>query len=270
MASKSPKHRYVGANISAEVESKRLHALEEMGDPHTRHRLEQLGIRSGWRCLEVGAGRGSVALWMAERVGPSGRVVATDIDPRFLTALDTPRLEVRQHDVLERDFEPAHYDLVHCRALLMHLSSPDLAIRRMAAAVRPGGWLFMEEGDFGAWGAVDPAHPGAAAFDRATRAVWDTLHRLEVMDVRFGRRLSTLIEQLGWGDADHEARLRVSRGGDTVGRFWAVTFSSMRSSPLVDAAAITPSELETTLQLLDDPGFAFIGPIPFSAWCRKP
>ncbi|HMJ55278.1 MAG TPA: class I SAM-dependent methyltransferase [Polyangiaceae bacterium] len=270
MASKITKRRYVAADVPAEVEGKRLHALEEIGDPRTRQRLELLGICTGWRCLEVGAGRGSVALWMAERVGPTGQVVAVDIDPRFLTTLDHPGLEIREHDVLERDFETAHYDVVHCRALLMHLSSPDLAIRRMAAAVRPGGWLFMEEGDFGAWGAVEPAYPGAAAFERATRAVWDTLHRLEVMDVRFGRRLSTLVDQLGWNDADHEARLRVSYGGDTVGRFWAVTFSSMRASPLVDAAAVTREDLDTTLRLLDDPGFAFLGPIPFSAWCKRP
>jgi SAM-dependent methyltransferase len=270
MASKITRHLYIAANLPAEVEGKRLSALEEMGDPRTRQRLEQLGIRPGWRCLEVGAGRGSVARWMAERVEPSGHVVAADIDPRFLTAIDTPGLEVRQHDVLERDFEPGHYDVVHCRALLMHLSSPDLAIRRMAAAVRPGGWLLMEEADFGAWGAVDPDYPGATAFDRATRAVWDTLHRLEVMDVRFGRRLSTLVEQLGWQEADHDARLRVSHGADPVGRFWAVTLSSMRSSPLLDAAAITPGELATTLELLDDRSFAFLGPIPFCAWAKRP
>jgi SAM-dependent methyltransferase len=241
-----------------------------MGDPLTRQRLEQLGIRAGWRCLDVGAGRGSVAQWMAEQVAPSGRVVASDINPRFLTTLDHPCLDVRAHDVLESDFEQAHYDIVHCRALLGHLSSPELAIRRMAAAVRPGGWLFIEEADFGAWGAVDPDYPGAAVFDRATRAVWDTLHRLEVMDVRFGRRLSTLVDQLRWNDTDHDARLRVSHGGDKVGRFWAVTFSSMRSSPLLDAATVTPEELETALRLLVDPGFAFLGPIPFSAWCKRP
>lgn len=270
MASKSTKRRYVAADVPADIEGKRLHALEEMGDPRTRHRLELLGIRAGWRCLEVGAGRGSVARWMAERVGSSGHVVAADIDPRFLTAQDLPCLEIRAHDVLEGDFEPEHYDVVHCRALLLHLSSPELAIRRMAAAVRPGGWLFMEEGDFGAWGAADPEYPGAAAFDRATRAVWDTLHRLGVMDVRFGRRLSTLVDQLHWTDADHEARLRVSHGGDAVGRFWAVTFSTMRASPLVDAAAVTREELDATLRLLDDPDFGFLGPIPFSAWCKKP
>jgi SAM-dependent methyltransferase len=270
MASKITKGRYVAADVPAEVEGKRLHALEEMGDPRTRQRLESLGIRPGWRCLDVGAGSGSVARWMAEQVGPTGRVVAADINPRFLSASGTACLEVREHDVLERDFEPSHYDVVHCRALLLHLSSPELAIRRMAAAVRPGGWLLMEEADFGAWGAVDPLYPGAAIFERATRAVWETLHRLEVMDVRFGRRLSTLVDQLGWKDADHDASLRVSHGGDSVGRFWAVTFSSMRTSPLVEAAAITGDDLHTTLRLLDDPGFAFVGPIPFSAWCRKP
>jgi SAM-dependent methyltransferase len=270
MASKITKLRYIASDVPAEVEGKRLHALEAMGDPRTRHRLEALGIREGWRCLEVGAGHGSVARWMAERVGPSGKVVAADINPRFLSETDAPCLEVRQHDVLEGEFEEAHYDVVHCRALMGHLSSPEVAIRRMANAVRPGGWLFIEEGDFSAWGAVDPTYPGAAVFDRATRAVWDTLHRLEVMDPRFGRRLPMLMNQLGWDGMDYDARLRVSHGGDVVGRFWAVTFISMRTSPLVDAAAITKGDLDTSLRLLEDPNFAFIGPIPFSAWCKKP
>jgi SAM-dependent methyltransferase len=269
MASKSTRSRYVAADVPAEVEGRRLHALEEMGDPRTRQRLEQLGIGEGWRCLEVGAGHGSVAEWMAERVGPAGHVVATDINPRFLTTR-VPSLEIRQHDVLEADFEPAYYDIVHCRALLMHLSSPELAIRRMAAAVRPGGWLLMEEGDFSTWGAVDTAYPGATSFDRATRSVWETLHRLHVMDTRFGRRLSSYVDALGWKEADYEARLRVSHGGDKVARFWGVTFSSMRTSPLVDAAAINPADLDMTLRLLEDSAFAFLGPIPFSAWCKKP
>jgi hypothetical protein len=159
---------------------------------------------------------------------------------------------------------------VHCRALLMHLSSPELAIRRMASAVRPGGWLLMEEGDFSTWGAVDTAYPGATSFDRATRSVWATLHRLHVMDTRFGRRLSSYVDALGWKDADYEARLRVSHGGDKVARFWGATFSSLRTSPLVDAAAINAADLEMTLRLLEDPRFAFLGPIPFSAWCKKP
>src|SRR5688572_26889615 len=99
-----------------------LSLLEELFDPSTQHRLEGAGVAPGWRALEVGAGRGSIAAWLAERVGPEGRVVATDIDTSLLEALDEPRVEVLHHDVLADDFPADSFDLVHCRALLIHLA----------------------------------------------------------------------------------------------------------------------------------------------------
>jgi SAM-dependent methyltransferase len=87
-------------------------------------------------------------------------------NPRFLLGHGLPNLEVRRHNLLEDDLEPAHYDLVHCRALLMHLPDPIRALRRLVNAVRPGGWLLVEEADGSAsFGAADPGHPRAAGFD---------------------------------------------------------------------------------------------------------
>ena len=51
-------------------EDERLSLLEQLFDPTTRRRRAL--VRPGWRCLEVGAGRGSMAVWLAEQVGPSG------------------------------------------------------------------------------------------------------------------------------------------------------------------------------------------------------
>src|SRR5262249_13567684 len=156
--------------------------------PITTRRLTDLGVGPGWRCLDVGAGDGSVARWLADRVGPAGRVVATDLNPRFLGGHGLPNLEVRRHNILEDDLETAHYDLVHCRAPLMPLPDPLRALRRMVQAVRPGGWLLVEEADGSTCGAADPAHPRAARFDLGTRAVWAALKATGTMDVDFGRR----------------------------------------------------------------------------------
>jgi SAM-dependent methyltransferase len=52
---------------------------------------------------------------------------------------------VRRCDITVDDVEPASYDLVHSRFLLMHLDDPADALRRMAAALRPGGWFVAEE-----------------------------------------------------------------------------------------------------------------------------
>ena len=64
---------------------------------------------AGWRCLDVRAGSGSVATLLAHRVGPSGTVVAADIDLRFLTNLP-PNVEVRRHDITTSDMESKSYD----------------------------------------------------------------------------------------------------------------------------------------------------------------
>lgn len=74
--------QYVAAEVNADTESGRLRLLEVCRDPGTIGRLDRLGVSCGWRCLEVGAGHGSIARWLAERVGPTGSVLAADIDPR--------------------------------------------------------------------------------------------------------------------------------------------------------------------------------------------
>src|SRR5512140_775051 len=96
---------YVLADSPYELEIRRLRGLErELGPTTTRH-LAELGVAAGWRCLEVGAGAGGVARWLVDRVGPEGRVVATDIDPRFLDAERHPGLEIRRHDITADDLE---------------------------------------------------------------------------------------------------------------------------------------------------------------------
>jgi len=62
----------------------RFEAFATLFDPTTFRHLERLGIDSGRRCWEVGAGGTSVVSWLAEKVGPTGQVLATDIDTSLL------------------------------------------------------------------------------------------------------------------------------------------------------------------------------------------
>jgi tRNA A58 N-methylase Trm61 len=78
-----------------ELERRRLARMEEAFDPNTVRHLEALGVPDGGRCLEVGAGAGSIARWFSHKVGPKGRVVATDVEIDFLSHLNEPNLEVR-------------------------------------------------------------------------------------------------------------------------------------------------------------------------------
>jgi SAM-dependent methyltransferase len=125
----------------------RLGLLEDTFDVGTIRHLGDLGGSEGWHCLEVGEGGGSIAAWLCRRVGTTGRVLATDLDTRFLDDLEFPHLEVRRHDILAEDLPQAAFELVHTRALLCHLPQREQALSRMVAAVRPRGWILVEEPD---------------------------------------------------------------------------------------------------------------------------
>src|SRR5690242_10548404 len=126
----------------------RLAGLEAALDPGTRDLLTRLGIGPGWRCIEVGAGTGSIAAWLSESVAPDGEVVATDLDVDFLEGeAARPRLTVLKHDITSQDL-PSGFDLVHARYLVEWLPNKRRVLARMAAALRPGGVLLVEDPDF--------------------------------------------------------------------------------------------------------------------------
>jgi SAM-dependent methyltransferase len=122
----------------------RLRALEAVFDGGTFRRLAECGVGPGWRCLEVGAGAGSVATWLADRVGLDGSVLATDLDTTLLDDLVRPPLTVRRHNVMTDPLPEASFDLVHARLLLAWLPDPAGALRRLVTALKPGGWLVVK------------------------------------------------------------------------------------------------------------------------------
>jgi SAM-dependent methyltransferase len=100
--------------------TRRLRALEAVFGQASTRRLADLGVGAGWRCLEVGCGAGGVALWLAGRVGTTGRVLATDLDARFMTGREQPNLDVQKHDITTDAIEPGSFDLAHTRNVLAH------------------------------------------------------------------------------------------------------------------------------------------------------
>jgi SAM-dependent methyltransferase len=262
-------NRYLAKDSPDAFERERLALLTQFADPITTRRLTDLGVGPGWRCLDVASGDGSVARWLAGRVGSQGRVVATDLNPRFLGGHGLPNLEVRRHNILEDDLEAAHYDLIHCRALLTHLPDPIRALRRLVGTVRPGGWLLVEEaGGSASFGAADPGHARAAGFDRRSRALWAALKAAGTMDLDFGRRLPALLEGLGLRDLGHEGVTLTARGGDPMARFGQMTDKLVRDR-IVAAGVLTDADFDELSRAYEDPSFWFVGFTLFGTWGRR-
>lgn len=122
---------------------RRLTLLEQCFDAGTIRRLRCVGIQPGWRCLEAIAGAGSIARWLCSQVGPGGRVLAVDLDTRFLDQLDEPNLDVAPMDLRTDELPRDSFDLVHARGLLMHIPQRQQILDRLLAALRPGGVLLL-------------------------------------------------------------------------------------------------------------------------------
>ncbi len=251
-----------------DFEGERLQLLQQMLDPLTIQRFERLGVQKGWRCLEVGAGGGSVARWLAKQVGSQGKVVATDIETRLLDKTHEPNLEMRRHDILVDGLEQEYYDLAHTRAVLMHLSDPVQAVKKMAAAVRPGGWLFLEEFDWISFGAVDTGSPAAQTFNQKMETLAKTLQAVHVMDLYFGRHLRGLLEQLGFVDIDTEGITGISRGGDPLTQLQQMNLQ-LAGPPLIAAGVLSEEDVALLRQLFADPSFYYVDGTFFGVWGRR-
>jgi ubiquinone/menaquinone biosynthesis C-methylase UbiE len=137
-------HRYVFDNDSTHSDEQHR-CLAAAYDPITTQQLATTGVRAGWHCLEVGAGGGSVAHWLSASVAPGGTVLATDINPRHVRA--APGLTVARHDVVRDPLPERHFDLIHARLVLLHLPARLAVLDKLVRALKPGGWLQLDEFD---------------------------------------------------------------------------------------------------------------------------
>lgn len=136
--------RYTFDNATREA-AQQVRLLAEILDTHTTDVLVREGAATGWRCLDLGAGAGTVTRWLAEQVSPTGRVIAIDADPRHIESHDL--VDVRTADLRTTDLGRDTYDLVHARLLFMHLPQREDLLRRAVAALKPGGVIVVSDWD---------------------------------------------------------------------------------------------------------------------------
>jgi ubiquinone/menaquinone biosynthesis C-methylase UbiE len=245
----------------------RLAQLEAIWDPWTIRNLEKLQVKEGWHCLEIAGGGGSLAEWLCHRTGRSGHVVATDLQTHFLEALNASNLEVWRHDILSDPLPERQFDLVHARAVLTFLPRPAEAVTKMVAALKPGGWLLLEEPDY--ISAIhDPTmEPAAAALSKKG---WDALLRQlqsRGYDVGFGRRLYNDLAINGLADLQAEGFVAMQLGGNPSARFWKITFEQLQDEVL-EAGLLTKAEADDYRILLESANYRWLQPVMMSAWGR--
>lgn len=237
---------YLLDNARAEA-GVRFRALAALLDPATLRHLDDLGVAPGWRCWEVGAGGRGIPDGLVARVGPDGLVVATDIDTSWLEVGDRPpSLRVLRHDVgVDAPPEPGAFDVVHARLVLTHVPARDRALASMAAALRPGGYLLVEEADPGLQPLLCPdEHGPEQELANRLRHGFRALMAGRDADLAYGRTLPRRLRELGLVDVTADAFFPITAPACTA--LEIATVEQIRDR-LVDGGIATAADVDRHL-----------------------
>jgi SAM-dependent methyltransferase len=258
---------YLLDNQQAEART-RFDALATLFNPSTFRHIDALGIAGGWRCWEVGAGGPSVPSWLAARVGPAGQVLATDIDVSWMTAAAGAGCEVRRHDVGVEPPPDGGFDLVHSRLVLVHVPQRVTALAAMISALRPGGWLLVEEADPMMQPLVCPDESGPPhRLANKLKRDFRTLTAQRGVDLSYGRTLPRVLRDAGLVDVEADAFFPVT--GSACNLLEQATVAQIRDG-MVAAHLATNEEVDEHLDNVAV-GILDLATSPMiSGWGRKP
>jgi len=246
------------------AERARLNSLTALYDPTSLALCERLGLESGWRCLDVGAGTGTLAQFLAERVAPSGSVVALDIDTRFLDPLAGPHLEPVALDVSGQPLPTAEFDLVHARLLLEHLRDRDEVLASMIRATKPDGWVLVEDFD---WVTALVIDPPSDAHRRVAKAI-QSLFTRHGYDPHLGRSLPRRMRAAGLrGVGAHAQSIIVDADPMNGVPQWELLADQLAPALLV-AGLVGQKDLDAFHALLHDGDTVCFAPLMVSCWGR--
>lgn len=232
-------------------------------DHITTERLAATGVTDGWHCFEVGTGHGSVARWLAERVAPTGSVLAGDIAPGDVEP--HPNLTVVEHDIATDPLPAERFDLIVARMVLQHVPQRKAVLDKLITALKPGGWLQIDELDT----SYEPVllATDAAVYEKFLAA--KTAHmRSRGGDPEWGRKAPLAMRSAGLVDIDPRPHIGSRHAGSPeLGLQHNHTFH-LREGLL--AAGMTEAELIRVREVMRDPGFRASSSVLHSVQGRKP
>src|SRR5581483_1432574 len=258
--------RYVLDNAAPQTPA-RFSALGGLYDTTTIRHLEGIGVGHGWRCWEIGAGPGSIAQWLCDQVGPSGSVLATDIDTRFLDKSVRSNLTICRHDIVLDPLPANTFDLIHARLVLVHLPEREQVLDSMIVGLKPGGWLLTEEFDSLSQLASPERYPGEIALKSAAALRKVMMER--GVDPGFGRALAGHLRARGLESISAEGRMLMLLGGSVGTDLIRANLEQLREA-ILGSGDVTPLQFEEDLARLEQADFMMPSPVMWSVAARRP
>jgi 2-polyprenyl-3-methyl-5-hydroxy-6-metoxy-1,4-benzoquinol methylase len=239
------------------LERERLGALAAVFDPYSTRHLDALAPAAGWRCLDIGPGAGTITRWLASRVAP-GEVVGVDRDTIPFGNNIPGNVTLLERDVTHAGALPqlGQFDLIHARAVLMHLPERIPVLRSLTTLVRPGGQIMITD--------IAPAPCRALASD-AMDLMWTQAARLAGTDPDWARTFPAPIAECGLVDIEVAVDVPILRGGSSYARFLEATVRQL----ITGDGSQSPS-IDAYLSLLNDPDYLDWPAAMITTWGRRP
>jgi SAM-dependent methyltransferase len=260
--------------LLSDEEKERLQLQARTWQPETEHLLDQIGLRSGWACLDIGCGAMGILGPLSRRVGPSGRVSGLEMDGKLLAAAEQyvfdeglTNVTLRQGDAYQSGFSPDSFDLVHERFVMPHVADPPAVLQEMIRLARPGGYVVVQEPDHSSWNLwpYSEKWPPLLSLLESALALRG--------DINIGRRIFALARDAGLEDVCIRAGLVALQDSHPYMKMPMVAAAAMRSHMLA-AELTTKAELDDLLADFDrrvsDPETTMITFTTTQVWGRKP
>lgn len=248
-------------NAHTREEYRRVRLIERAYDACSIAHLERLGVAPGWRCLEVGAGAGSIAIWLARRAGAEN-VVATELRTEFLAPVRGLGVRVVRHDIRVDPPPGDQFDLIHARAVLEHIPTRHEVIERLVSWLAPGGWLLLEEA------ATVPEMSRHELLRRSQAALVELLARTVGTDMTWALTFPLPFAHAGLVDVDAMLMVPVMRGGSAMAAIYHATVEALGPG-MIAAGSLTADELTKLAGLYADPSVVDFSGVAIAGWGRR-
>jgi SAM-dependent methyltransferase len=223
------------------AEMARLGLQHQMWLAQAASAWERAGFRRGHRILDVGCGPGFATIDLAERLGPSGAVVAIDISRRFLSHLEAlakarglTNIATALSSVERLEIRESGFDGAYARWVLCFVRRPAAVLKEVARRLKKGGRLVIQ--DYYRYESITVA-PQSEAFLRVFRAVHQSW-KAHGGDPDIGCRLPGLLERAGFEVKELSPIVRLARPGSPLWD-WPDTFFDIYLPTLVKTRFIT-------------------------------
>ena len=214
--------------------------------------FDQIPVKPGWECIDVGCGTMGVLRPLSERVGEGGRVLGIDADDSFVKAAERfvadnelENVRIRQADIFAGDLPDEMFDLVHLRFMFAPYGRDDELLDRAMALLRPGGVLVVQEPDASCWNTTPP-HP---AFDELKSLIQEAFRR-GGGDFNAGQRVFRMLKRGGLHRVATHACIHALTGAHPYMRL-PLQFAGSLRERILAADLIDEEQLDALMNTVD-------------------